>query len=366
LKFIDEYRDPGKARAILASIHHLAKKPIQLMEVCGTHTVSIARFGLRQILPESIQLISGPGCPVCVTSNADLDRAISIAKNPEVTVATFGDMIRVPGSDSSLEKERAAGRDIRVVYSPLDALKIAEENPERKIVFLGVGFETTAPTIAATILEARSRKIKNFFVLPLHKTLPKALRALLNLGEIHLDGFLLPGHVSAIIGSHPYEFLAEEFELAGVISGFEPIDILQSILMLVKQKEESSPRIEIQYTRGVSTEGNPRARELLAQIFEPTDAEWRGLGVIPETGLALRTDFSAFDVGKNFTFPPFSKKESSECQCGEVLRGLIFPSQCPLFANLCTPRNPMGPCMVSSEGTCAAAYKYRPERRLSN
>jgi len=358
MKFIDEYRDGEKAKPIIDEIHRLADRPLRLMEVCGTHTVSIARYGLRQALPEMINLVSGPGCPVCVTSNGDLDRAVSMARIPGAIVATFGDMMRVPGSDSTLARERAAGRDVRVVYSPLDGLKMAEENPERKTIFLGVGFETTAPTVGATVLEAQNRGLKNFFVLSAHKTVPGALRALLNLGEIKLDGFILPGHVSAIIGSRPYEFLAEEFGMACVISGFEPLDILQSVLMLARQVKNQKPRVEIQYKRGVHPVGNPKALEVMVQVFEPVDVEWRGLGRIAGTGLALRRELSGFDACRAFDLDLPPAKEARGCRCGDVLRGLIRPAECTLFAGVCTPRNPVGPCMVSFEGSCAAAHKY--------
>ena len=295
---------------------------------------------------------------MCVTSNGDLDRAICLARVPGAMVATFGDMVRVPGSDSSLALERAAGRDVRVVYSPLDGLKMAEENPQVKVIFLGVGFETTAPTVAATALEAKKRRLKNFFVFSAHKTVPKALKALLDLGEIKLDGFLLPGHVSAIIGSRPYEFLAGQYGLACVISGFEPLDILQSLLMLVRQAKSRKPRVEIQYKRGVKAEGNPKALEIMDEAFEPSDAEWRGLGWIAGTGLRLRKGFAELDASRAFDIQVPSARETNGCRCGDVLRGLIRPEGCPLFSKVCTPQNPVGPCMVSFEGSCAAAYKY--------
>jgi hydrogenase expression/formation protein HypD len=358
MKFIDEYRDGEKARPVIEEIRRLAKEPLKFMEVCGTHTVSIARYGLRQALPETIELLSGPGCPVCVTSKGDMDRAIAMARIPQAEVATFGDMVRVPGSDSSLALERAAGRNVRVVYSPLDALDMAEQNPQLKVIFLGVGFETTAPTIAATAMEARNRGLKNFFIYSMHKTVPRALRALVELEEIKLDGFLLPGHVSTIIGSRPYEFLAEQFGLACVISGFEPLDILQSLLMLVKQARSGRPRVEIQYKRGVKPEGNPKAREIMARVFEPFDAEWRGLGRIPGTGLALQEELAGLDASRVFDIPLSAVKETEGCRCGDVLRGLVRPAGCSLFGGICTPLNPVGPCMVSSEGSCAAAYKY--------
>jgi hydrogenase expression/formation protein HypD len=360
MKFIDEYRDGEKARPIIEEIHRLADQPIRLMEVCGTHTVSIARYGLRKILPPTIELISGPGCPVCVTSNGDLDRTISLARLPGVAVATFGDMVRVPGSESTLALERARGRDVRVVYSPLDGLKMALEDPQRKVIFLGVGFETTAPTVAATVLEAKKQGMKNFWVFSAHKTVPKALKTLLDLGEVKLNGFILPGHVSAIIGSLPYEFLASSYGLACVISGFEPLDILQAVLMLVRQVKKGYPRVEIQYRRGVNSNGNPKAQELMAQAFRPSDVEWRGLGWIPGTGLTLREELAELDASRVFDLQLPPAKDPGGCRCGEVLRGVIRPQECPLFAGACTPKNPIGPCMVSFEGSCAAAYKYEP------
>lgn len=362
MKFIDEYRDAEKARRLVKEIVQQATQPVRIMEVCGTHTVAIARFGLRKLLPQNIELISGPGCPVCVTSQRDLDKAIAAAKLRQTIIATFGDMMRVPGSNSTLTKEKAAGRQVQVVYSPLDALQMAQENPDRKVIFLGVGFETTAPTVAATVLAARQKNIKNFEVLSLHKTIPLALKALLNLGEIKLNGFLLPGHVSAIIGSRPYEFLAKEYGLACVISGFEPLDILQSLLLLLRQINLAQPRVEIQYRRGVQREGNLQARKIMEEIFEPADGEWRGLGWIPGTGLKFRSAWADFDAEQknNIDLPPSA--ENKACRCGDVLRGIMRPAACPLFAQACTPQNPLGPCMVSSEGSCGAAFKYELQR----
>jgi len=358
MKFIDEFRDGEKAKPLIEEIHRLADRPIRLMEVCGTHTVSIARYGIRKILPETIDLVSGPGCPVCVTSNRDLDKAISLAQVPEAVILTFGDMVRVPGSFSTLAAERAKGRDVRVVYSPLDGLNMAEKEEKHPFIFLGVGFETTAPTVAATIQEAQKRNVKNFFVFSAHKTVPGALKTLLTSGELKLDGFLLPGHVSAITGSYPFAFLPRDFGLAAVISGFEPIDILQSILLLIRQVKNHQPRIEIQYRRGVQPQGNPRALEIMGQVFEPVDAEWRGLGRIPQSGLALRTEFSAMDAARVFDLPLPESKDPEGCRCGEVLRGILRPPECALFAKVCNPQNPIGPCMVSFEGSCAAAFKY--------
>jgi hydrogenase expression/formation protein HypD len=358
MKYIDEYRDGERARPVIEEIRRLADQPLRLMEVCGTHTVAIARYGLRKVLPPTIELISGPGCPVCVTSQSDVDLMISLAGVPGAVVATFGDMVRVPGSDSSLARERARGRDIRVVYSPLDGMKIAAAEPQKKLIFLGVGFETTAPTIAATALEARKQGLKNFFVFSAHKTVPLALKALLDLGEVKLSGFLLPGHVSAIIGSRPYEFLARDYGLPCVISGFEPLDILQSVLMLVRQVKSRTPRVEIQYRRGVEEEGNRKAQEMMARAFRTSDVEWRGIGCIPGTGLAFREELADLDAARIFGLPRVPSRENPGCRCGEVLRGIIRPQECRMFAGVCKPENPLGPCMVSFEGSCAAAYKY--------
>jgi hydrogenase expression/formation protein HypD len=358
MKYIDEFRDGEKAKPLIEEIRRTADRPLRIMEVCGTHTVSIARYGIRKVLPPSIELVSGPGCPVCVTANRDLDRAISLAQIPKAVVLTFGDMVRVPGSFSSLARERATGKDVRVVYSPLDGLQMAEKDRDRPYIFLGVGFETTAPAVAATLLEARKRNVKNFFVFSAHKTVPHALRVLLNAGEMKLDGFLMPGHVSAIIGSRPYEFLPQDFGLAAVISGFEPIDILQSILLLIRQVKNRRPRVEIQYRRGVLPQGNPHAVEVMGRVFQPIDAEWRGLGCIPQSGLALSADFSSFDAGLKFDLSVPEPREAEGCRCGEVLRGILRPAECALFSEVCSPQNPVGPCMVSFEGSCAAAYKY--------
>ena len=343
---------------MIDEIHRQATEPLKLMEVCGTHTVSIARYGLRKVLPKTIELISGPGCPVCVTGNSDLDKAIAMASIPDALVATFGDMLRVPGSYSTLAHEKAGGRDVRVVYSPLDGLKIAAENLRRKVIFLGVGFETTAPTVAATVQEAKKCGIKNFWIFSAHKTVPLALKTLLDTGEGKLNGFLLPGHVSAIIGSRPYEFLAKEYGLACAISGFEPLDILLSILMLVRQVQNREPGVEIQYRRGVNPKGNTKALQIMEEVFEPTDVEWRGLGIIKKTGLTLRPEWAEFDACRKFDLSVPPARENPFCRCGDILRGTIRPQQCPLFAEGCSPQNPVGPCMVSSEGSCAAAYKY--------
>ncbi len=352
------FRDPELARTLIDAIHATATEPVKLMEVCGTHTVSIARHGLRYVMPKTITLLSGPGCPVCVTSNVDIDTAIEFAKQPGVIVTTFGDMMKVPGSYSSLSREKADGADIRMVYSPLDALEMAKRNPDKQVVFIGVGFETTVPIIAAAIEHAAAEGVENFSVFSAHKTVPDALEALVNDPDVQIGGFILPGHVSTIIGLEPYRFLAEKYGVPGVITGFEPIDVLQGVYMLVKQIAEGRSEIEIGYTRGVMPQGNTAAVEKMNEVFEPCDAEWRGIGVIPGTGLAIREEFAAYDAMKKVPVTPPEPKEIKGCQCGEVLRGVTLPFECKLFGRACTPEHPIGPCMVSSEGSCAAYYRY--------
>ncbi len=358
------FRDPQIARNLIEALAALDTGPVKFMEVCGTHTVSIAKNGLREVMPDDVTLLSGPGCPVCVTSNADIDTSIEFAKQPGVIVTTFGDMMKVPGSYSSLAKEKADGHDIRVVYSPLDALEIAENNPDQQIVFIGVGFETTVPVIASAIDEAARRGLENFSVFSAHKTVPEALRALVNDPDVQIGGFILPGHVSVIIGSEPYEFLAEEYSVPSVVTGFEPIDILQGVYMLAKQVAEGRAEVEIAYTRAVPPSGNPVAVAKIEKVFEPCDAEWRGIGVIPGTGLVLREEYSAFDALKKVPVNPPEPQEIKGCQCGEVLRGVTLPFECKLFAKACVPEHPVGPCMVSSEGSCAAYYRYTDYGKL--
>lgn len=352
------FRDPAVARKLIEAIDATRIEPVKLMEVCGTHTVSIAKHGLRGVLPNWITLLSGPGCPVCVTSNADIDTAIELARHPGVILTTFGDMMKVPGSYSSLTREKADGRDVRIVYSPLDALDIAEKNPDNQVVFVGVGFETTVPIIASAIQTAAERGLANFSVFSAHKTVPEALRALVNDPDVQIGGFILPGHVSTIIGLEPYRFLADEYGVPSVITGFEPVDVLQGVYMLVKQIAEGRAAVEIAYTRGVMPEGNPTAVAKIDAVFEPCDAEWRGIGVIPGTGLMIRDEYATFDAARRIPVTPPEPREIKGCQCGEVLRGVTLPFECKLFARACTPEHPIGPCMVSSEGSCAAYYRY--------
>ena len=343
-------------RRLAADLQAEARPDLTFMEVCGTHTMSIARYGLRELLPEGMRLVSGPGCPVCVTAIADLDRVVTLARLPEVTLATFGDLIRVPASRTTLAAERAAGADVRVVYSARDAVQIAAGETDRQVVFAGIGFETTAPTIAASLLEARARGLANFSVLSMHKTMPLPLKALLELGETPISGFLLPGHVSVITGTACYEFLARDYGVAGVVAGFEPHDVLRALLRLVRQ---TRPAIEIEYGRAVRPEGNVVAQRLMEQVFAPGDADWRGLDVIPGSGLALRPEYADADAALRFPVRLEPPLEPSGCRCGEVLRGVTDPADCALFGARCTPEDPVGACMVSSEGACAARYRYR-------
>lgn len=356
------YRDPAIARQWVARIRQTSRKRIRLMEVCGTHTVSIFRSGIRSLLPETVSLISGPGCPVCVTDQRDINAFIELAGMTDVIVTTFGDLMRVPGSHSSLFQERAKGSDIRVVYSPLDALTIARKNPSKKTVFLGVGFETTAPTIAATLDMARQQELQNFFIYSAHKRVPPALMALMTLPGIRLDGFMLPGHVSVIIGTGAFRPFVARHKIPAVVAGFEPTDILQAIAMLVAQIESGNACLENAYPRVVSEAGNPKALKLLSEVFETVDTPWRGLGVIAGSGLKLQKAYEAFDAEKVFDLNMAQAFEPPGCACGEILTGRKHPSDCPLFRKTCTPEHPIGPCMVSTEGTCAAYYRYGMER----
>lgn len=358
IAYTEAYRDPALAKSLVQQIHAASKTPLRLMEVCGTHTVAIFRHGIRTLLPETISLLSGPGCPVCVTAQADIDAFVVLARRREVTLATFGDLMRVPGSGSSLQKEAAEGADVRVVYSAMDAVQLAQDHPDRQVVFLGVGFETTTPTIAAAILTARKLKLENFSVYAAHKTVPMALNTLMANPDIGVDGFILPGHVSVIIGVGAYQSFFDQYRTPCVVAGFEPVDVLRGILSLVEMVEKEAPALTNVYPRAVTQDGNVQAREVMAAVFEPCDAPWRGLGIIAGSGLAIRDDLAAFDAVKRFGLTVTEVPEPRGCACGEILSGIKTPKQCALFGKACTPLQPVGPCMVSTEGTCAAYYRY--------
>ncbi len=355
------FRDPELARGQIAAIRRtVANHPgiITLMEVCGTHTMAICQHGIRTLLPANIRLISGPGCPVCVTPVGYVDHAVALARRPETVIATFGDMVRVPGSTSSLSREQASGATVKVVYSPLDAVTLAAKHPDRTVVFLGVGFETTAPTIAGAVVTAKRQGLSNFFVLCTHKTIPIPMAVLADDPELQVDGYLCPAHVSAIIGADAYRSLAETHHVPCVITGFEPLDILQGVRMLAEQIVAGAAIVENQYRRVVHPQGNRKAQGLLAEVFEPCDAAWRGIGTIPGSGLKLRPEFDAFDAALQLPVTIEPPQEPAGCRCGEILKGKARPTDCPLFRTACTPEQPVGACMVSSEGTCAAEYKY--------
>ena len=358
LKHIDEYRDSELSKSLLQKIKTISKKDVRLMEVCGTHTVSIFRSGIRSVLSQTISLLSGPGCPVCVTDQAEIDAFIELARIDDVIITTFGDLMRVPGTQSSLQQESAAGRDIRVVYSTFDALEIAKKNPDQHVVFLGIGFETTAPTIAASILSAARMDVKNFSVISAHKLVPPALEALMAAEGVLIDGFILPGHVSVIIGLKAYQPFFDKYQIPCVVAGFEPTDILHAISMLIEMLESNSPNLDNAYPRAVTVDGNTKAQQILDEIFEPADACWRGIGVIPQSGLKIRAQYAAHDAEKLFNIEVPDAKTPKGCACGEVLIGTKIPPECALYKKACTPMDPVGPCMVSTEGTCAAYYKY--------
>ncbi len=365
MKYITEYRDKNLSGKIAEKINGYLKGykgKISLMEVCGTHTHSIFRSGIMSLLSDKIEHLSGPGCPVCVTPNKFIDTAIAYSRLPDVIITTFGDMIKVPGSSSSLEKEKANSGKIKIIYSPLESLEIARAHPEQKVVFLGVGFETTAPLVASTILRAKEENFDNFFVLSGHKLIPPAMQSLLESGEIKIDGFICPGHVSAIIGERPYKPIADKYGIPSVIIGFEPIDILEGIEMLIRQiVEKEKSEVENQYKRVVRSEGNQKALFLMNKVFEIKNSDWRGLGLLPNSGLYIKKAYSEFDAEKKISVKVEKTKIHPECICGKVLCGTKKPYDCTLFSKSCTPENPIGPCMVSSEGTCAAYYKFKKQ-----
>ena len=359
------FADTELCRGLLTRLHEefagMEGGRLRFMEVCGTHTVAIFRSGLRSLLPERVEHLSGPGCPVCVTHDREIAACMALAGKDGIVLATFGDLMRVPGpGGKSLKQAKAEGAEIEVLYSPLDALALARLRPDRTVVFLGVGFETTAPTVAATIQMARRQDISNFTVLAFHKLVPPALEALLAEGAVDIDAFLLPGHASTISGVRPYAFITEKHGKPGVVGGFEPADILQSLLLMVTMRKQGRPGIVNQYRRAVDDDGNPQARAVLFDVFTQVDALWRGIGLIPRSGLAMREEYARFDARRRFGLCLPDVPEVKGCQCGEVLKGLITPDQCALFGMDCTPARPVGPCMVSTEGSCAAYFMYQP------
>lgn len=351
---------PEKTNELMSDIRDVAASlgKVQLMEVCGTHTVSLFRSGVKSLLPENITMLSGPGCPVCVTSQGYIDTALDMTKLPDVVVCTYGDMVRVPGRSGSLENMRALGAEIKIMYSVRDVLNLAEKNPKKHYVWLGVGFETTAPTSAAAIIEADKRGIENFFVLGAHKLALPAMALLLSAGDVPIDGFLCPGHVSVIIGSDAYAPVTEGYAKPCTIAGFEPTNMLEGILSLLTQVKEGRADIENVYGLAVTREGNKFAQECMAEVFSIEDSVWRAIGTLPGSGLELKGKYRKFDAAEKFGLTFGEDYEPAGCKCGEVIQGKVSPKECPLFANACTPQAPVGPCMVSSEGTCAAWYKY--------
>ncbi len=358
LKYIDEFRDASLAKELIKKIQAVSKKELRLMEVCGTHTMSIFRHGVRSVMPPGITLLSGPGCPVCVTAQKDIDAYVAFAREKDVIVTTFGDLMKVPGSGSTLSREKAVGADVRIVYSIFDAIAIARENPAKEVVFCAVGFETTIPTIAASILTAQAQGVTNFSIYAANKLTPPALAALMETPGVEVDGFILPGHVSVITGTDAYRDTFETYDMPSVIAGFEPIDILNAILLLIQQNESGRPELVNGYPRAVSDQGNVKAKTIMNQVFELSNATWRGIGDIPNSGMALKKEFAVFDAGQKFGMNMPDVPEPRGCACGEILMGLKTPEACKLYKKKCTPMTPVGPCMVSSEGSCAAYYKY--------
>ncbi len=357
MKYIDEYRNKELAQKILEEIRAISVKNISLMEVCGGHTMAIQKFGIPSLLPENITLLSGPGCPVCVSSKKFIDQSIAYSRLKDVIITTYGDLIRVPGSSSTLRKEIGKGADIRIVFSILDAIKIAKDNAEKRVIFIGIGFETTAPSSAAGIINASKEKLDNFFLYSSHKIMPPAMKALIDEG-VKINGYIAPGHVSTITGSGIYNDISDKYGLGCVISGFEPLDMLQSIYMLVKQFEDGDPKVEIQYSRAVKPEGNQKALAMLDEVFDLRDDWWRGLGVLKNSGLYLNDKYSSYDAEKAIEVEVEETADDKGCICGEILKGLKSPRDCKLFDKACSPTNPVGACMVSHEGACHAHYRY--------
>lgn len=359
MKYLDEYRDERVARRLAEEIACVATKHWVLMEICGGQTHTIMRYGLDELLPAKVELVHGPGCPVCVTPLETIDQAVALALRQNVILVSYGDMLRVPGSNSDLLRAKAQGADVRMAYSPIEAVKIAKSNPDRDVVFLAIGFETTAPANAMLAWEAKREGLKNLSLLVSHVLVPPAIRALLTLPENRVQGFIAPGHVCTVMGYQEYEDLVRDFHVPIVVGGFEPIDLLQSVLMLVSQLERGESRVENQYVRSVSHQGNPAAQRILQEVFEVADQKWRGVGAIPSSGLRLRDEYAAYDAERIFNLELLSAEEPGECISSQILRGLKKPTDCPAFASRCTPENPLGAPMVSAEGACAAYYRYR-------
>ena len=358
MKHITEYRDAKLVRGVLAEIHRTVTRPWVLMEICGGQTHAIMRHGLDQLLPPEVELVHGPGCPVCVTPLELIDKALAIAAMPGVIFTSFGDMLRVPGSQGDLFSVRASGGDVRVVYSPLDALKIAQENPDKEVVFFAIGFETTAPANAMSVFQAKSLGVSNFSILVSHVRVPPAINAILSSPSNRVQAFLAAGHVCAVMGYWEYPPIADKYQIPVVVTGFEPLDLVQGILMAVQQLEEGRIQVENAYSRVVTFEGNRPAQQIINQIFIECDRKWRGIGVIPDSGWCLRAEFSRFDAEKRFSVGEITAEESSLCIAGQILQGIKKPHDCSAFGKICTPENPLGATMVSSEGACAAYYRY--------
>lgn len=358
MKYIKEFRDPKVVKNMLEKLSSKCNKEITIMEVCGTHTMSIFKNGVRELLPKNIKLISGPGCPVCVTPQGYIDTAIELSSRDDIIITTFGDLMKIPGTKSTLQKEKALGKDIRIVYSPLHSLDIAKENPDKEVVFLGVGFETTAPIIALSVYNAKNQNINNYSVLHSIKTMPQTMKTLVIDKEIKIDGFLCPGHVSTIIGAKPYEFLASDYNVPLVIAGFESTDIVAGIYTLVEMINNKEYKVENIYNRLVKYEGNEKALDIIDEVLNQCNSVWRGLGSIENTGFKFKEEYKMYDVQNKLNIEILESDPPKGCLCGEILKGIKNPTECKLFGKVCNPQNPIGACMVSEEGTCAAYYKY--------
>ena len=366
MKYVDEFRDPDKARALVSDIRRVVariprarRRPLQIMEVCGGHTHTIFRYGIQQMLPEEVEFVHGPGCPVCVLPMGRVDDCVALAEQPGVIFTTFGDAMRVPGSRKSLLKAKADGADIRMVYSPLDALGVAQRNPDREVIFFGLGFETTMPSTAMTLIQAKARGVRNFSLFCNHITIIPTMKAMLDSPDLRLDGFIGPGHVSMVIGIRCYDFIAAHYHKPITVAGFEPLDVLQSLWMVLRQLADGRCEVENQYGRVVPEHGNPAALAAIAEVFEPREFfEWRGLGSIAHSGVRVRAGYAAFDAERKFSVPAVTVADPKSCQCGDVLKGVIKPHECKVFGTACTPEMPLGSLMVSTEGACAAYYNY--------